>query len=394
MNKGVALICVTALTLFFYSRVYFKFFDSNATYNAICLVLVFAVCVFLLLQGVVKEDVGVVVPFYVLLVSLFMGLSSFWSLSSQASMKGAIFFLLSSLIIMVLFRELYYRFCLNEIYSALFLFFFISMWASVVLHLVGMGQMTEGEYAGVMNGIFPHKNFLARMAVMSIVLSFMMPLGSAKKMLLLIPSVYSMFMAGSVGAPIYAVLAFISMHSIQMFIKGSKARIQVVVGGVLVLISLLFLIAYLDILLNNIGKDLTFTGRTFIWEYALEFISERPVLGFGYEAFWPTQNGMILNLYGLFWDVPHAHNGFLDLLLELGLVGLLFFLIIFFFAIKSFGTLLSNPEWTLAFFIVLYVFFTNVLEKSSFQYFDIQWGCFIGLIYVAELAVRQRKVVL
>src|SRR5262249_38625122 len=35
-------------------------------------------------------------------------------------------------------------------------------------------------------------------------------------------------------------------------------------------------------------SDPTFTGRTEIWRFALDHIAERPIVGFGYQAFWGT----------------------------------------------------------------------------------------------------------
>lgn len=75
-------------------------------------------------------------------------------------------------------------------------------------------------------------------------------------------------------------------------------------------------------LLGLIGKDPTLTGRTDIWEAVLKISSERPWLGYGYNAFWGEGSlpaSWIRNTTQ--WDVPSAHHGWLDLLLELGWLG-------------------------------------------------------------------------
>lgn len=77
-------------------------------------------------------------------------------------------------------------------------------------------------------------------------------------------------------------------------------------------------------LLGLIGKDPTLTGRTDIWEAVLKASSERPLLGYGYNAFWGEGSlpaSWVRN--STQWDVPSAHHGWLDLLLELGWVGAL-----------------------------------------------------------------------
>ena len=69
--------------------------------------------------------------------------------------------------------------------------------------------------------------------------------------------------------------------------------------------------------------DLTFTGRTDVWQFVSERLTQRPLTGFGFAAFWGTpevvygmgQNEVWANTAG------HAHNGYLDLALTVGIPG-------------------------------------------------------------------------
>lgn len=75
-------------------------------------------------------------------------------------------------------------------------------------------------------------------------------------------------------------------------------------------------------LLEALGKDPTLTGRTDIWEALMRKVAERPWTGFGYQAFWGRDSipaDQIRQETG--WDVPSAHNGWIDLLVELGWPG-------------------------------------------------------------------------
>jgi len=63
----------------------------------------------------------------------------------------------------------------------------------------------------------------------------------------------------------------------------------------------------------------TLTGRTNLWLAALHGIKEKPILGHGYMAsryLWLTQRGQLA-------DFAHMHNGFLDVLYNVGLLGLI-----------------------------------------------------------------------
>ncbi len=79
-----------------------------------------------------------------------------------------------------------------------------------------------------------------------------------------------------------------------------------------------------------IGRDLTLTGRTEIWDALTPLAAEHPWLGYGYGGFWLDWSGPSRTIWTrLGWQVPNAHNGFLDLRLELGYIGLTLFLLSF-----------------------------------------------------------------
>ena len=68
-----------------------------------------------------------------------------------------------------------------------------------------------------------------------------------------------------------------------------------------------------------IGKDSTFSGRTLLWARLIE-MDTNPIFGTGFESFWL---GNLEQLAGLFFFIPNeAHNGYLEIYLNLGLVGL------------------------------------------------------------------------
>ena len=77
-----------------------------------------------------------------------------------------------------------------------------------------------------------------------------------------------------------------------------------------------------DILFKALGKDPTLTGRTEIWAALFRRIAARPVTGYGYAAFWEKQSlpaQQIRQETG--WSVPTAHNGWIDILVQIGWVG-------------------------------------------------------------------------
>jgi len=108
-----------------------------------------------------------------------------------------------------------------------------------------------------------------------------------------------------------------------------KLRFRVPQPGLLALV--LLLIAYgvsvpflggtnVAFLTSAFGRDATLTGRTEIWADVLPDRSQRPLLGYGFGSFWTDARRQQ-------YDIPTAHNGYLDILLELGEVGLGFYTI-------------------------------------------------------------------
>lgn len=78
--------------------------------------------------------------------------------------------------------------------------------------------------------------------------------------------------------------------------------------------------------LSYLGKDVTLTGRTFLWEHALSSIADNPALGVGYQAYWQPGNpgaeelwlyAGITNRFGF-----HFHDTYLQVAVDLGLFGL------------------------------------------------------------------------
>jgi len=131
-----------------------------------------------------------------------------------------------------------------------------------------------------------------------------------------------------------------------MFLAGGKAGI---VGGFLSVILLLLMkrklgsaitllggMVGLGILLLSLSGSLlsyfnryaesgqvdTFTGRTDLWIAALPAIRQNLVLGHGYMA----SKFVSIQLEGVRWEAGHLHNGFVDVLYNNGLVGLVLIL--------------------------------------------------------------------
>ena len=91
---------------------------------------------------------------------------------------------------------------------------------------------------------------------------------------------------------------------------------------------LLFLVAAANSgeIAEALGKDPDISGRTLVWAFSFKLILLRPVAGYGLGAVWTGGDSP----GAVFWAishlaVPHAHNGYIQLALELGAVGVALF---------------------------------------------------------------------
>jgi exopolysaccharide production protein ExoQ len=76
-------------------------------------------------------------------------------------------------------------------------------------------------------------------------------------------------------------------------------------------------------LFEMLGRDRTLTGRTQIWELVIGLVPN-PLIGSGYESFWLGER--LTKIWAVFWHRPNqAHNGYLEIYLNLGWIGLALF---------------------------------------------------------------------
>lgn len=82
----------------------------------------------------------------------------------------------------------------------------------------------------------------------------------------------------------------------------------------------------IDLVLNALGKDRGLTGRTDLWAMALREIEERPLFGTGAWGFWryedsPFVRQVFIDFYKKAGNRFHFHNSWLELAVNLGLIG-------------------------------------------------------------------------
>lgn len=256
----------------------------------------------------------------------FLLCSAAWSVDPGATVRGGIqyFFFVLGLIGAAMnlegddFMDLLARVC------------FLSAVACLILLFIAPDYVIS-EQTGEFRGVFSQKNVLGQaMAVGALACLHCIRTRRRSRL-----SDVSMFLTITFVAiksksttSCLAILLFLVLEVVTPLLQGGKAAR--ILG--LVLLTLLLLVGPVvgvntNYLFEMVGKDATLTGRTEIWGYVVPYIYQRPWLGWGYGAFWSTENPAAWEIANTInWYAPEAHNGLLEILLSSGLVGAVWFI--------------------------------------------------------------------
>jgi O-antigen ligase len=234
-------------------------------------------------------------------------------------------------------------------------------------------------FPGAWKGAFTHKNSLSRAMVLSaLVFYFARP-----------PAAWWVRWVGIAGALCLLVLSksatgivvFTVMVSTLPLYRLLRSKLTVAipvtfVGGLAAVGSGFLLYPMLPSLLEMLHRDTTLTGRAQLWHAILLSIAKRPWLGYGFSSFWKANGESSSVIQVVSWFVQGAHNGFLDLTLDLGLLGLsilvIGYVILWHRALRlvrrSTGVV---PIWLCTY--LAFMFFSNLTESAILVQNNIFW---------------------
>lgn len=178
---------------------------------------------------------------------------------------------------------------------------------------------------------------------------------------------------------ITSLVSFIFGISILIGLSGLKNNVRyvsIIILHISAILLVLQLSGAIEIFTEKVGRDMTFTGRTDIW---LEVIKTdiNPIIGSGYESFWLGER--LTELWSNHWWRPNqAHNGYIEIYLNLGLIGLFLLITVLVNAYKKiYNTMLFDfnyGRFGMTFLVVLLVY--NITE-AAFKVPDITWLIFL-----------------
>ncbi len=182
--------------------------------------------------------------------------------------------------------------------------------------------------------------------------------------------------------------AVIALWGVLFLMKRADAQTRVIMALGTVLTAIITAVAgYLSLpaLASIMGRDTTLSGRTLIWRQVGIFIRQKPWLGWGYDAFWRGTQGAAFRVVATVrFMVFHAHNGFLEIWLELGLAGLVLFALSYGRAWRRLWPALRAGEvdrvmWMV--FVLVLILLYDLDENTLLTYNGLFW-----VLYVTALS--------
>ncbi|MBI0539069.1 O-antigen ligase family protein [Roseomonas sp. KE2513] len=152
------------------------------------------------------------------------------------------------------------------------------------------------------------------------------------------------------------------------------SRILAIIGLLLGVTAagLLLLTVNTSDLLDLIGKDASLTGRTEIWEAIDEAIARRPLLGYGYSAFWIDGSNRVLRVWDhVAWEVISAHSGYREFLLHFGQMGMLLLAAVVGLTFCLILRAIWYGRWRLGAWMLMFLGTLAVLNNSESVLFDV-----------------------
>lgn len=209
-----------------------------------------------------------------------------------------------------------------------------------VILFPSVGTMPGYPYYGAWRGFFWHRNHMGSiLAFLQAVylLRFFLGIRERNRIALLdgvffVLALILVVMSRSATGYILVILldGLLTVGLIWLRFRCSLKLIHYCFFGAAVLAGSILVFTHLDFVFGLFNRNASMTGRVPMWEYLLRHIvAERPWLGYGFGAIWRQEWFQVQVQQAVGWPFPVliADNGFLDILLHLGGVGLSVFVV-------------------------------------------------------------------
>jgi exopolysaccharide production protein ExoQ len=246
-------------------------------------------------------------------------------------------------------------------------------------------------------GVLSNKNNLATLVILAVLILILYFIRGIRRPLIVLGIVLLFFLVvltQSKTALLYFALSIFAFPFLRAFQRNPSKR-RKIVAFVLLIAAGLATWTYFnwENFTYSLGKDPGLTGRFVLWGLALLSIKERPLLGYGFDAFWSSYYGPAADIrIASGWLAGGTtQNGFLNLWLDLGFIGVLLFVLSFVITYRQALNAAKTTKsweglWPVTFLTFLFAY--GLTEFSFLSRNNLYW-----ILYVSTgLAVRARVI--
>lgn len=256
---------------------------------------------------------------------LAVALSFVWSLDPSSTLNAAV--RIAATTGMALYIGT--RFDLIDQTRAVFWVLGLTVGASLLSALAALDFASMAD--GTVRGLFRHKNTLGSRAALLLAAALVLLQARRRPLLamggVMVGTIATAISQSAAGVILGALAVLAAPIALALRARAMGLAFRLAVLGAIACFGL-FAVAALRIdpiteILAALDRDPTLTGRIWLWGTALGHIAERPVLGFGFDAFWSAgvdwQTFRVLDRLG---SVLNFHNSFLEVGVQLGIMGM------------------------------------------------------------------------
>jgi len=268
----------------------------------------------------------------------------------------------------------------------------------IVVYLPLVGVMQNQLFLGSWTGIFWHRNHTGNIFAyfnMIFLLRFLLDEGSSKRQKIIFALFYilsAIIVFGSRSAT--GIMVFLFLHFVVAltvvwlkFHQWMKPS-HYFASATLLLAGFFVFITNTAFFFGLLGRSANMTGRVPLWQDLFQnFFLQDPVFGYGYGALWMQKSFRILMQIRHNWgnQVYFADNGFFDILLNTGLVGLLLFMFSYLsYGLRSFRQAIRIKSWLYFFPLLtfLYILIGNLTYSFLLEVDQFVWMIFIIMAFI------------
>lgn len=204
--------------------------------------------------------------------------------------------------------------------------------------------------------------------------------------LIMIPMIVWLFYmansATSIACMIFTLCLFVFARH-PMFAREPQKLMIFCIAGAIMFGMMEMAFGIKDIIVSMLGRRPDLTNRVVIWDQLIDMV-KNPIIGFGYESFWLGER---LEFVRERWEnLIQAHNGYLEMYLNMGLIGVFFIICWIVSGILRVKQYLNNDYSAaiLRFCFIVVVALYNYTEAVFYGVSGLWMLFFIGILYIPE----------